>query len=228
MDQELQAFKSKIDLRAFAASLGYQKDTQESSQNCAVMRSSNGDKIVIVKRFDKETGEEIFVYCCPHDDRDRGDIINFLKWRGGGNLGQIRQTLRPWIGAQAREIPSYYRAHKLRPVTQDREAILIEWEKAARRKSLEYLTGRGLRPDLFALPILADCFRVDQRNNALFPHFDREGLCGFEVKNYGFTGFATGGKKGLWFSKATPEDWALVLCVRWSGLVGQVGGGVKL
>ena len=212
MDQELEKFKSDIDLCAFAASRGYERDARESSQNCEVMRNSNGDKIVVVKRDDKHTGKEIWVYCCPHDERDRGDIISFLKWRNGGNLGQIRKTLRPWIGATPPEVPSYNRPHKLRPVTRDREAVLIAWEKAKPTTSLAYLMARGLRPDLLALPIFEGCLRVDPRGNALFPHFDRDGLCGFEVKNYGFTGFSAGGQKGLWFSKPSPEDRALAFC----------------
>jgi hypothetical protein len=54
--------------------------------------------------------------------------------------------------------------------------------------------------------------RVDARGNAVFPHFDREGVCGFEIKNRGFTGFAPGGSKGLWLSQEGPNDNCLVFC----------------
>jgi hypothetical protein len=54
--------------------------------------------------------------------------------------------------------------------------------------------------------------RVDARGNAVFPHFDREGVCGFEIKNSGFTGFAKGGSKGLWISQETRDDNCLVFC----------------
>ena len=53
--------------------------------------------------------------------------------------------------------------------------------------------------------------RIDQRNNALFPHYDKDGLCGFEIKNEGFTGFASGGVKGLWHSAVKPSAFWLVL-----------------
>src|SRR5207247_4645773 len=49
------------------------------------------------------------------------------------------------------------------------------------------------------------------RGNTVFPHFDAAGLCGYEIKNCGFTGFAAGGQKGLWFSHAQPDDRRLVL-----------------
>ncbi len=52
---------------------------------------------------------------------------------------------------------------------------------------------------------------MDRRHNALFPHCDKEGLSGFEVKNKGFTGFAAGGRKGLWYSQAKETDRRLVL-----------------
>jgi hypothetical protein len=53
--------------------------------------------------------------------------------------------------------------------------------------------------------------RIDSRGNTVFPHFDVAGLCGYEIKNRGFTGFAAGGQKGLWFSHARPDDRRLVL-----------------
>jgi hypothetical protein len=55
------------------------------------------------------------------------------------------------------------------------------------------------------------CVRTDARGIALFPHYDWEGLCGFEVKNHSFTGFSAGGSKGLWFSKAEAAATRLVL-----------------
>ena len=54
--------------------------------------------------------------------------------------------------------------------------------------------------------------RIDARGNAVFPHFDAEGLCGYEIKNRGFTGFASGGSKGLWLSHELPSDNRLVFC----------------
>jgi hypothetical protein len=36
-------------------------------------------------------------------------------------------------------------------------------------------------------------------------------LCGYEIKNRGFTGFAAGGQKDMWFSHARPDDKRLVL-----------------
>jgi hypothetical protein len=53
--------------------------------------------------------------------------------------------------------------------------------------------------------------RRDSRGNTVFPHFDATGLCGYEIKNRGFTGFAAGGEKGLWFSHTRRDDRRLIL-----------------
>jgi len=209
MDNEIERFKKEIDLTAFAASRGYARDPRESSQNCEVMRSSNGDKIVIVKHIDNK-GAEHWVYYCVRDSRDNGSIIDFLQWRGGGSLGQIRKTLREWLGAP-RPAAGLLTPRKLFPVSKDRASVLMAWERARPCSSLSYLTSRGITPDVLALPVFAGCIRSDNRGNALFPHYDWEGLCGFEVKNHSFTGFAAGGSKGLWFSKSDGKTDRLVL-----------------
>ncbi|MCC6589304.1 MAG: hypothetical protein IT168_21580 [Bryobacterales bacterium] len=49
-DQELEAFKTEIDLRAFAADDGYTLDRKESWRGSSVMRHANGDKIVVKRR----------------------------------------------------------------------------------------------------------------------------------------------------------------------------------
>jgi hypothetical protein len=48
--------------------------------------------------------------------------------------------------------------------------------------------------------------------NAVFPHFDKDGLCGYEIKNRGFTRFAKSGTKGLWLSRTGPDDNRIVFC----------------
>ena len=57
-----------------------------------------------------------------------------------------------------------------------------------------------------------DTVRADCKGNAVFPHYDTEGLCGYEMKNAGFTAFAPGGTKGLWLSKTIRNDNRLVIC----------------
>ena len=61
-------------------------------------------------------------------------------------------------------------------------------------------------------PRFAGRIRIDAKGNAIFLHFDQQGLCGYEIKNRGFTGFASGGTKGLWSSHEEAADTSLVVC----------------
>ena len=70
---------------------------------------------------------------------------------------------------------------------------------------------RAIPRSLLLDPRFAGRIRVDFRANAVFPHADQDGPCGYEIKNRGFTGFARGGEKGLWFSAARAGDTALVI-----------------
>lgn len=206
-DQELERFKTAIDLRVFAASYGYSRDESESSSLYEVMRNSNDDKIIIHKKGSH------WVYCCARNSEDHGSIIDFCYWRvtGQGKLGQVRKLLREWTGGNV-EVAAFYKTRQVRPITNDRQAIILAWEQARPVSSLAYLIGRGIDRDILELSAFAGIVRVDERGNVLFPHYDLEGLCGFEIKNAGFTGFASGGKKGLWYSKPDPNARTIVFC----------------
>lgn len=207
MDAELEKFKTDVILPELAAARGYALDRRASSRNSVVMRHPDGDKIIIA-RYE---GTTHWVYFSVRDDRDNGTVVDFLQNRGVGSLGMVRKTLRDWLGTSRPvcQLPLF--VQELQPVSRDRAGVIAEWEKAAPCAALPYLTGRGLGPEVLGLSQFTGCVRVDRRNNALFPHYDKEGLCGFEVKNKAFTGFATGGVKGLWFSQTKTTDGKLVL-----------------
>jgi Toprim-like/Protein of unknown function (DUF3991) len=71
---------------------------------------------------------------------------------------------------------------------------------------------RGIPALLLVDPRFAGRIRIDAKGNAVFPHFDQQGLCGYEIKNRGFTGFASGGMKALWSSHEEDGDTRLVVC----------------
>ena len=78
-----------------------------------------------------------------------------------------------------------------------------------------YLEGeRGLPAGLLESERFAGRVRMDDSHykNVIFPHFDLNGLCGYEIKNRGLTGFAKGGEKGLWMSHTRDDDNRLVVC----------------
>lgn len=202
---ELARFKSEINLSEYAASCGYMLDRSESSKNSVVMRK-DGDKIIIARALSQH-----YIYFSRRSDTDNGTIIDFIQNRTGNNLGQIRKELRPWIGGQARK-PSaitYYQKN-ITITKQDREKVIHNYSTFKKFDSLPYLKGRGIPDDVVADHRFKGRIFRDRRRNAIFPHFDENGLCGYEIKNKNYTGFASGGIKTVWVSQCFKQDAALV------------------
>jgi len=204
MDSELEQFKADIDLRGYAAEQGYQLDRKESWRGSAVMRHANGDKIIIKRGSDGH-----YVYFSVHRSDDNGTIIDFVQKRMRMSLGAVRKELRPYIGAPSSRLPSFA---PLLKTGRDRLRVESEYAKMQDAPNHPYLENeRALPASLLGLPRFAGRIRLDARGNAVMPHFDQDGLCGYELKNKGFTGFASGGTKGLWLSVEKPEDARLVV-----------------
>ena len=199
---ELERFKSQINLAEYAQAQGYEIDRKESSRASTVMRSG-GDKIIVATDTDGHG-----IYFSVRDDADHGSIIDFVQKRQSLNLGQVRKELRPWIGdrpeqrQRVQRKPEAERPRKPEPSTADRQQVLAVWMKMqpgnGRHPYLE--RERKLKAETLADPRFVGMVRTDARGNAAFPHYDRHGLAGFELKNEGFTGFSKNGQKAVWHS----------------------------
>ncbi len=202
---ELNRFKSEINLSEFAASYGYELDRAKSSRNSAVMRKGD-DKIIIARA---ETNH--YIYFSRHDDRDNGTIIDFIQNRTGKNLGEIRKELRPWIGEGRIPTPEIRQYQKSITITQKDQAKVIQnFATFKEINTLPYLNWRGIPDDVINDPRFKGRIFRDQRRNAIFPHFNETGLCGYEIKNKNYTGFASGGEKTVWVSQCFKGDKTLV------------------
>lgn len=209
MDLELERFKVDIDLRQFAAAHGYTLDDRESWPGSAVMRAgprSTGDKIIIKREPDGH-----YVYCSCRNGSDSGSIIDFVQRRRALSLGEVRKDLRGWLtGTPPTPLPVL---PELVRTGRDRHAVETAFLAMREDASYPYLSAvRHLPEQIATLPRFRGRIRRDAKGNVVFPHFDEDGLCGFEIKNRGFTGFATGGTKGLWLSHEGPRDHRLVCC----------------
>ena len=205
---ELERFKSHINLTEYMAAQGYKLDKAESSRHSAVMRGPGDDKIIIAKGQDGH-----WVYFSIRDEADNGSIIDFAQRRQGLNLGQVRRELRPWVGETAerpRPAIEHY-ARTVLPSSPDRQRVACALAKAPPVEWHPYLEGRGIKAKTLADPRFAGMVRLDDRGNAVFPHYDREGLSGYELKNQGFTGFSGGGTKALWHSTNLGRERRLVI-----------------
>jgi hypothetical protein len=209
--EELEDFKSGINLSEYAAACGYRLDRKASSRNSAVMVRSPGDKIIIDLGADRH-----WIYFSVGEDRDSGSIVDFVQNRQGGNLGDVRKELRPWLEGRStglsRPAPEAF-LPTLEPASKGLIAVRARYEAM---KLIEgghsYLENeRRIPADLFCNPRFVGRIRTDSYQNAIFPHWNQDGLCGYEIKNRNFTGFAPGGEKGLWGSRISPDDTTLVI-----------------
>lgn len=208
-DDELERFKAAINLVEYAESQGYEIDHRESSRASTVMRSGD-DKIIVATAQDGHG-----IYFSVRDDDDNGTIVDFMQRRRGLSLGQVRRELRPWAGgaAPATKRPPEKRPKKPEQSSADRARILAAWmrmQQAARHAYLEQ--HRGISAATLADPRFAPVVRVDARGNAVFPHYDRTGLAGYELKNNGFTGFSSGGEKAIWRTANIERAREIVIC----------------
>jgi hypothetical protein len=206
-DPELEDMKTKIDLRQYAASQGYEKDSKLSRGNCWVMRRTADDDKIAIKVDD----DGHYVYCSNRDDRDHGSILDFVIHRHRLTLGAARMELRPWLGKPPVSVPEFAPLPRTK-----KDRVKLEDAYFRMRDAINghpYLEReRSIPTSLLALGRFAGRIRIDNRSNAVFPHFDQDRLSGYELKNTGFTGFASGGTKGLWISHTQPDDNRLVFC----------------
>jgi hypothetical protein len=162
-----------------------------------------GDKIVV-----KRNGNGHYVFFSVRDDHDHGTIIDFVQRRQNLSLGDVRKLLRPWIGRPA--APGQFPA--LEPTSSNRMRVERAYRTMADVLRYPYLEqDRCLPAVVLWSPRFVGRMRMDSRGNTVFPHFDAAGVCGYEIKNRGFTGFAAGGEKGLWLSQTQRDDRRLVL-----------------
>ena len=209
---ELERFKTDVNLTEYAAHLGFAVDRRASSRNSVALRHPDGSKVIVTRDADRH-----WVFCDVHDPRASGSIVDFVQHRRGGTLGDVRKELRPWVGRgplpSDRPAPALF-VRDLEPTGRDVAAVLAAYASTTpcggRHPYLE--SDRGIPAAVLADAVFDGRVRVDRRGNAVFPHFDAGGtVCGFEIKNRNFTGFAKHGEKGLWGSRPNPDDVRLVV-----------------
>ena len=207
-NDELEEMK-RIDLAQYVASRGFVLDRRQSSRSSLVMKHPNGDKLIIAK-----TPGGQFVYFNAKGS-DNGTIIDFVQARDRASLGDVRKLLRPWLasgGCPVADLPTL--PIVLQPSEHDAAQVLAQWLKARPiGQTQRYLEQeRRIPAEVLRHPIFRDRIRVDDRQNVLFSHFNQAGLCGFEIKNTGWTGFSPGGIKGLACSRPQPDDHTIIVC----------------
>lgn len=104
--------------------------------------------------------------------------------------------------------------HEMKPIDKDLAAVNAAYQCFAEIDGFHpYLEEERMIPaHIITDPIFAGRIRADRYGNAIFPHYNRDGVCGYESKGpNGWTRFATGGEKGLFGSHIQTDDNKLVI-----------------
>ena len=212
MDEELDRFKRDISLPKLATRYGYRVPSgqREGARGASVVMRNDqtADKIVVSRDRDGH-----WIYFSVRDASDNGTVIDFCLRRARRSLGEVRKELRSWSGAgQAPHLGRLALAEEGR-AHRDLAAVAAEYERARLVDGSSYFRKRGIRDETLSSPRFHGTVRLDGRGNILFGHLhpeDPDRFGGFEKKNLGFTGFATGGMKTVWASRGLPGDDKLI------------------
>ena len=209
-DEELEEFKTKINLTQFMAAHGFQLNQRKSTQRFAVMRSQ-GSKTYLVSVSDKD---KHWVYKNPFDVLDKGSIIDFCKAYVTQNLGEIRKYLRPWVNKPPQIHPSRY-VKKIKATKPDIQKVLAEYMAFDCPERFQYLESRKVTAKTYQHSRVMGRIKLDSKGkfqNIIFPHYNEDGVCGYEIKGRGgFSGFSKQGLKGAWVTK--PQGNEKNICV---------------
>lgn len=210
---ELDRFKTDINLVEYAQDHGFAREARGKDRSCATsIRLVRGDEVILVGKG--QDGHWLY-----HDMRgDRsGSIVDFAQSKTGRqmSLGEVRKDLRSYMGQEPTRrartpAPKVERSSRdqvsldaerdtLRPLPTDHPYLTQE-------RGIGAQTVRGFGKDL----------ALDKKGQVCFPTFDRDGrYCGSDKRISGrhdYKGFTRGGRReGLWQSKVDKAD-RVVIC----------------
>ena len=203
---DIDRLKTEIDLNAFVAAYGFAEDPHDRWHGHTCFRNKAGDKIYVHRHKDGH-----WLYKNMKADNDKGTIVDFaMHHAGAADVRDAIKVLRDWQGVPHQSFPSV--ASQVTVIKKDRAAMqrrYMAMRVALRHPYLE--DERGVPAMALQHWRFAGRVKIDGRGNAIFPHFDADGLCGYELKNHNFTGFASGATKGLWLSKSSRYDRSMVI-----------------
>lgn len=201
-------FKAYINLSEYAAYLGYVKDNSSSSKNSVTMRHSNGDKIII----SKDINSDHYIYFSVRSNSDNGTIIDFVSNRSGGGWDNIIKELKPWLSQSKPIVNIKAYQKKINATKPDIATIINNISKMDSADNHMYLQSkRKISSSTLSSKRFKNKVLKDKNHNAVFPHYDSNGICGYEIRNFNFKGFSVGGKKSFWMSNWFKDDSKLII-----------------
>jgi hypothetical protein len=199
--------RSQHSLVDLAEQEGWERDREKSSSTVAVLRNDQGGKILVTIG---KAGHEIFLD--KRNEANQGDIVDFAQWVWSCSFVEALNRLQ----GKHPSPPSGPKRTALNPSTRGEvdayAKALAVWKAARSTVNNAYLLGRCLTETTLNDPRFRDRHRLTRRGETLFPHHDRQGLCGLERRGVNLKSFERGTKKGLWYSAGLAQAPAMVIC----------------
>jgi hypothetical protein len=206
-ERDLERYKRDINLVEFAIAHGFELKRDKSTRRAKVLKHSCGDRILVSQSA--HDGHWVY-HSLGGDERDSGTIVDFLLQRDArGDMRAVHDACREHLGQPRTAHPD----HRVEAgdISFQREIVIERFVRASLSHNSRYLNERGIRPETLTDARFRETWRVDFRGNVLFPHKDDEGVCGYEVKNRGYTSFASHARKTVWRSRALEGDDRMVV-----------------
>ena len=205
--EEIRLFEKGINLGQYVASQGYVLSWKESHLNSAVMVHHEKKEKLIITRLEGNQWR----YFNVEKGYDKGTIINFVQRQEKIPLGRVREILRPWLEDSPVSVPSRFYVDHITPVSISRQNVLESFYSGVCVHANTLLAKTGLSPSTLSSERFRGMIWEDWKGNVLFPHYDVQGLSGYEIKGSDFTGFSEGGVEALWESQKKSSDQRLVI-----------------
>lgn len=215
---ELEKFKTEIDLVSFIRKDGYDVDHAVSSHSTIALRNDSTGSLIFIKTTTQ--GHQIYndkkapLETSFAGGKNGGTIIDYVQKYHNKSLGQARVELR---AALNNGIPTVSFDQTQNRIAKAKVPISEDHFKFTRINNTQYLNDRGISNDTIFSPTFSG--RVGEKlilsaNSAstyystVFPMYERltEKVCGLEVKNHLFSGSYRSSNKeeGFWKSNVPP------------------------
>ena len=208
--KSFQDFRNEISIIELAVSVGYKIRKKEGIKWPVLKDEISGDKIIIVNP--QSTSNQ--GYFNPHDAKDRGTLINFVKNRIGSifpfhndksEVGNINAVLYNY---QRLPLPekNLFKTDVNNLVQEYSKKEFHLPKELSELKDPSYLHYRGIQSHTINDPLFNEKIfnaKVGDYNNIGFPYFNHSGeIVGFEIRNKQFKHVIEGSDRsiGIWHS----------------------------
>jgi hypothetical protein len=203
-NDELERFKTDINLAELAAAYGYKRDPKKSTRATLSLEDEAGNHLVV----SVNPGNGHWRWFNPIDESQAGTVVDFLQTVEQISLGEVRKILREWMQTPA---PAIRTIDKPKAQKKDRKEVAAFLERFDPVQQSSFAESRGIsQGTLTALPFQGRILK-GFKGALIFPHWDDKGLCGYEVKTFGFTSFSSKGYKSLWVSRVPSNLMQIVI-----------------